>query len=100
MVAEQALNEGELVRPDIDRRAEGSVLVPVNGLEDRPSGPDTGEVLFQDAEVIRVWMQRGYPAPGPLPAVIAVIVVPRDVGEALLADQANHPAGDRGLSGG
>jgi hypothetical protein len=57
------------------------------------------EVLLQDVEVVAVRVERGESAFGPLLAVIAVIVVGRDVRHLLFAQDPNQTTRQRRLAG-
>ena len=100
VVAQQALEHREAVRHDVRRRAEGAVRVLVDRLEDRLARPQVAQVLRHDVHVVGVRMQWRDRALGPLPAVVAVVVVEGDVGDLVLAQDAHEAARDGGLAGG
>ena len=88
MKAEQALDDdewGPSTRADVLRGGERPVLVTVDGLHDRLSRPQVREMLLEDVEVVAVRVQRCEPVFDPLLAVVAVIVVSRDVRYLVLA---------------
>ena len=53
----------------------------------------------EDVEVIALGVERGDVPLGSLPPVVAMVVVGAEVGDLVLAEHPNEPAGDRGLSG-
>ena len=57
------------------------------------------EVLGDDVEVVAIGMQWGDPELGALLAVVAVVVVDADMGDVFLAQHADQPPGDGGLTG-
>ena len=58
VVAEQSLDHREPLGVNIDRRTERTVLVPVDGLDDRLAPPQVPEVLGDDVEVVAVRVER------------------------------------------
>ena len=81
VVAQQALDDREALRAHVDRRAERAVLVAVDRLEDRLAPAQVRQVLGDDVDVVAVGVKRRDAQLGPLPAVVAVVVVGADVGD-------------------
>jgi hypothetical protein len=98
VVAEQALNNGEVVGRDVDGRPEGTVAVVVHGLEDRLAVSEVEQVLPHDVDVVALRVERRDVELGPLLAVVAVIVVRADVRHLLGAKDAYETSGDRCLA--
>ena len=85
-------------RPDVLGGGKGPVLMAVDGLDDRLARPQVRQMLAQDVQVVAVRVQRGETALGPLLAVVAVVVVGRDVRDLVLAEDPNQPARQRRLA--
>ena len=92
VVAEQAVDDRELLRLDPHGRAEGAVVVAVDRLQERLARAHVREVLGHDVHVVALGMQRRDVALRALPAVVAVVVVDADVRDVLLAEHAHEAA--------
>ena len=99
VVAEQPLDDRELLRVDADERPEGAVLVLVDRLQDRLGAAHVREVLRHDVHVVALGIERRDVPLGPLAAVVAVVVVDADVRDVLLAEHADEPAREGRLAG-
>ena len=95
--AEQPLADDEAPRHEVVGRAEGAVGVLVDGLHDRLLAAQVHEVLAEDVEVVALGVERRDVPLGPLPPVVAVVVVGAEVRHLVLAEHAHEPARDRGL---
>ena len=80
-------------------RAEGAVGVLVDGLHDRFLAAQVPEVLAEDVEVVALGVERRDVPLGPLPPVVAVVVVGAEVRDLVLAEHADEPTRDRRLPG-
>jgi hypothetical protein len=98
--AEQPLDDREARRANVLGRSERAVLVAVDRLDDRLAAAQMDEMLLQDVEVVAVGVKRREPALAALLAVKAVVVIGRDVGDLLLAEDPDQPARQRCLAGG
>jgi hypothetical protein len=97
VVSEQTLDHREDVRLDVVGRSEGPVGVTVDGLEDRLALAQEVQVLAGDVDVVAIGVERGDAVLGTLLSVKAVVVVGADVGDSVLAQDANEPSRDRRL---
>ena len=97
--AEQPFTDEEAPRDEVVRRPEGAVGVLVDGLHDRLLAAQMHEVLAEDVEVVAVGVERRDVALGPLPPVVPVVVVGAEVGDLVLAEDADEATSDRRLTG-
>src|SRR4051794_16182305 len=92
VVAEEAVDDGELLRVDTHERPEAAVLVPVDRLQERLARAQVREMLRHHVHVVALGMERCDVALGALLAVVAVVVVDADVRDVVLAQHPDEPA--------
>jgi hypothetical protein len=100
VIAEQALDDREALRAHVHSRPERAVLMAVDRLEDRVAAAQVHEMLTDDVHVVAVRVQGGDAELGALCPVIAVVVIGADVGDVVLAQDADEAAADRRLAAG
>jgi len=91
VVAEQAFNDQEAPRGEVDGRCERAVRVPVDRLNDGLAAAQQHQVLAHDVHVVAARVERRQAHVGALRAVVAVVVVEADVRDLLLAQHAHQP---------